>query len=302
MKLLVIGGSGQLSGRLAQMALAQGHEVWAVTRGNRPVPQGVHALQADRRRADDLRAALESAHTQWDAALDCICMSAEDARIDLNVLPAFTRRAVVVSTDSVYHPLHKRVPQDEQSDFYMADGGYGHHKRQMEEAFLASDRLAFTLFRPGHIFGPGFLPGCYPEQSRQKSLLSHMRAGKPLRLVDGGSFLVHPIFVDDLAQAMLDCIQNPQTIAQIYCIGGPDVITNAEYYHTLGRILQTQAVIESIPLEGYLDAHPECSGHLCHRSYTLDKMKRHGLRLPRTTLEEGLLLQVQWLDKQEEQA
>ena len=89
---------------------------------------------------------------------------------------------------------------------------------------------------------------------------------------------------------------------KLLVIGGPDVITNAEYYHTLGRILQTQAVIESIPLEGYLDAHPECSGHLCHRSYTLDKMIRHGLRLPRTTLEEGLRLQVQWLDKQEEQA
>ena len=300
MKLLIIGGSGQLSGRLAQMAVQQGHEVWTVTRGNRPLPKGVTGLCADRRNAAQLTSALESAQTKWDAALDCICMNAEDARIDLSVLPAFTRRAVIVSTDSVYHPLHKRVPQDEHAEYYMCDGGYGHHKRQMEEAFLASDALDVTLFRPGHIFGPGFLPGCYPEQSRQKELLHHMRAGKPLRLVDGGRFLIHPIYVDDLAQTMFSCVANPLAFGQIYCIGGPDVVSNAAYYHTLGRVLGIDVSIEEIPLEGYLEQHPECSGHLCHRSYTLDKMKRHHLPLPATTLEEGLRRQVRWLDEQED--
>lgn len=31
MKLLILGGSGFVSGRLAQIATAQGHEVWCVT-------------------------------------------------------------------------------------------------------------------------------------------------------------------------------------------------------------------------------------------------------------------------------
>lgn len=300
MKLLIMGGSGQLSGRLAEMAVEAGHEVWAVTRGLRPLPANVHPITADRRDAAALREALAQAHTQWDAVLDCICMSAEDAQTDLAVLPAFTRRAVVVSTDSVYHPLHKRVPQDEHANVYMGDGGYGHRKRQMEEAFLASDALACTLFRPGHIFGPGFLPGCFPEQSRQRDLLKHMRAGKPLRLVDGGHFLIHPIYVDDLAQAMLHCIPNERTFGQIYCIGGPDVLPNAEYYRILASLLGTEAVIESIPPTGYLDHHPEYSGHLCHRSYTLDKMKSHGIPLPATRLADGLRRQVQWLKQQEE--
>ena len=41
MKLLILGGSGFVSGRLAQIAAAQGHEVWCVTRGNRPIPEDV---------------------------------------------------------------------------------------------------------------------------------------------------------------------------------------------------------------------------------------------------------------------
>ena len=35
MKLLIIGGSGLISGHIARMALQAGHEVWAVTRGQR---------------------------------------------------------------------------------------------------------------------------------------------------------------------------------------------------------------------------------------------------------------------------
>ena len=61
MKLLIIGGSGLISGHIARMAMQAGHEVWAVTRGQRKVDEGVHALVADRRDVPGLRAALESA-------------------------------------------------------------------------------------------------------------------------------------------------------------------------------------------------------------------------------------------------
>ena len=72
MKLLIIGGSGLISGHIARVAMEAGHEVWAITRGQRPVDEGVHALVADRRDVPALRAALESANTQWDAAFDCL--------------------------------------------------------------------------------------------------------------------------------------------------------------------------------------------------------------------------------------
>ena len=124
MKLLILGGSGFVSGRLAQIATAQGHEVWCVTRGNRPIPEGVHALTCDAHDPAALCAALASAQLQWDAALDCICRDAASASVDLSVLPAFTNRLLVISTDSVYHPAYKRVPQDE-TGVYLHDGGYG---------------------------------------------------------------------------------------------------------------------------------------------------------------------------------
>lgn len=298
MKLLIIGGSGQLSGRLAELAIAQGHEVWAVTRGNRPLPTGVHPLIADRGDDAALRNALASAHIRWDAAIDCICMNAVHARQDIALLGEFTGRLAVVSTDSVYHPAHKSVPQNEIALCYMADGGYGHHKRQMEQTFeQEGNAIAWTIFRPGHIFGPGFKLGCFPEHSRQDGLLAHIRADKPLRLVGGGQYFIHPIYVDDLALALLDCLPNARTHREIYCIGGPDAVPNAHYYTLLGELTGHPVNIEAIPEEGYLAAHPEYSGHLCQRSYDLSKLRGAGVRMPTTTLRAGLRRQVEWLDK-----
>ncbi len=296
MNLLILGGSGQLSGRVATLALQQGHEVWTLTRGRRPLPEGVHSLVADRGDHDAVRAAVEAANVHWDACLDCTAQTPADARLCVEIISRYTERFVVVSTDSVYHPAYKTVPQDESNEHYLTDGGYGATKRLMEEVYLAS-ALNYTIFRPGHIFGAGFQAGCFPEHSRQPDLLAHMRAGKPLRLVGGGEFLIHPIYVDDLALSILDCIDKPGAYRQIFCIGGAEVVTNAEYFRTLGRILGVEAVIEAIPLDGYLEAHPQYSGHLCQRCYDMTKLRSAGIRVPDTSLEAGLREQVAWLDQ-----
>lgn len=300
MDLLIIGGSGQLSGNLVQHALAQGHRVWTLSRGRRPVPQGVTALKADREDQEQFRAAMESAGMRWDAAIDCVCMNAVHARQDIDVVSCYTDRMAVVSTDSVYHTFHKTVPQTEDAPCYMDDGGYGHHKRMMEEIFLAKGgNLRWTIFRPGHIFGPGFEIGCYPEHSRQKGLLAHIRADKPLRLVDAGRFLIHPIYVDDMSLALLDCLDKPDAVREIFCIGGPEVIPNSEYFVQIGEILGHPVTIEEIPLEGYLEANPQYSGHLCQRSYDLTKLRRAGVRTPSMPLREGLRRHIQWLDQRD---
>ena len=298
MKLLILGGSGQLSRRVAELALDQHHDVWTLTRGLRPLPSGVHALTADRKNDAAFRAAIEDADTRWDACIDCTGRTPQTARQCVEILSRYSDRFVVVSTDSVYHPAYKTVPQDEGNEHYLTDGGYGATKRLMEEGFIASG-LNYTIFRPGHIFGEGFQLGCYPEHSRQPDLITHIRTGKPLRLVGGGAFLIHPIYVDDLALSLLDCIANPNAYRQTFCIGGVDVVTNADYFRLLGRIIGCDVTIESIPLAGYLEAHPQYSGHLCHRCYDLTKLRRAGIRMPAISLEEGLRRQIAWLEERQ---
>lgn len=310
-KALIIGGSGGLSGRLATMAQTE-YDVWVLTRGKRPLPDGVHPLTADRNDPAAFLNALQhakaapSAQPHWDVVFDCICMNELHAKQDLEILSSFTDRLVVISTDSVYDPAHKRTPQTEEGLFIEETGSpeecsYAGNKRRMEHIFLdafANDTpLHTTIFRPGHIYGPGFLLGCFPEHSRQESLPELIARGETLHLVGCGIYLTQPIFVDDLAQAMLDCVDCPDTFNQIFCIGGPKAVENRRYYEIIGELLGAELRIHEIPLTGYVEAHPEYAGHLCHRIYDLSKLKKAGVPLPSTSLEEGLRKHLQSVRK-----
>lgn len=293
-KALIIGGSGGLSGVLARMA-QDTYEVYAVTRGIRPLGEGVHALTADRNDGDAFEKAVSGQH--WDVVFDCICMNELHARQDIEVLQKVTERLVVVSTDSVYDHRYKKTPQTEEGVFVEEEGtpdtlGYAANKRRMEKTFQAymeqNPAMKITLFRPGHIFGPGFLPGCFPSHSRQADLAQHMRAGKPLYLVGMGTYIIQPIYVDDLAKTMLDCVDKEGAYQEIFCIGGPEAVENRIYYEIIADILGVKAEIHEIPLEGFLEKHPEYSGHLCHRIYNMDKLKAAGVALPATDIRTGM--------------
>lgn len=294
MRILILGGSGFVSGHMAKLAYARDMEVFCVTRGNRPLPSYVHPIVADRSDAAALDRALAETGLWFDAVMDCICYNAQQAQTALSVLPAYTNRIVIISTDSVYHPYHKSVPQTEHAFVYLTDGSYGAKKREMEEEYLkeAGGRLNWTIFRPGHIFGTGSKLGCYPELTRRDDMIQIICEERPLPLVGGGEFLIHPIWAGDLCRVMLDCIPNEKTFGEIFCIGGPDVVTNAEYYRILGRLTGHAVTIQPVPLEGYLDAHPQYSGHLCHRAYDLSKLKNTGIALPDTHLQDGLREQL----------
>lgn len=300
-KALILGGSGRLSSVLAKMAMKE-YEVWTVTRGLRALPEGVKPIIADRDCPEAFEKAVLAANTEWDVVFDCIAQNAEHAALDLKVLPKVTRRLVAVSTDSVYSPYHKKTPENEEGIYIEEEGptetvSYGCNKRRMEVAFMADAKsenplLRTTLFRPGHIYGPGFVLGCFPENSREEGLPDKILRGEHLRLVGMGTYLIQPIYAEDLARVMLECVGNEKTFGEIFCIGGPEAVENRRYYEILGEALGVRAEIDEVPLKGYLEAHPEYSGHLVHRIYDLSKLKATGIRLPDTHLEDGLRIQL----------
>ncbi|MBP5598796.1 MAG: NAD-dependent epimerase/dehydratase family protein [Lachnospiraceae bacterium] len=304
MNALILGGSGALSSVLTKLLLKE-HKVWTLTRGERKGIDGVTALHADRNDTENLKAVLKKENVHWDVVFDCICMNKEHAEADINILSEFTDRLIVVSTDSVYDGRYKKTPENEDgiclNEFgETKDCTYGGNKRRMEAVFLKyikeeKGNLKITIFRPGHIYGPGFLLGCFPEHSRQEELPKLIKECKPIRLVGLGTYLIHPIYVDDLALAMIDCVKNEKTYNEIFCIGGPEAIENKAYYECIAEYFEVPLNLEEVPLTGYLDKHPEYSGHLCHRIYDLSKLKNAGVRMPEVHLHEGIELSLKAL-------
>jgi nucleoside-diphosphate-sugar epimerase len=289
MNILIIGGSGFVSGTLAQTALAAGHQVWAVTRGQKPLPSGVIAITANRADRAAFASAIEETGQDWDMVVDCIGFQSEDARQDAAVFRDKTRHLIFISTDFVFDPQHRRFPQSEESQHFLSDG-YGGNKRGCELEFLEADTgdMAWTIVRPCHIYGPGSLLGCLPLHGRDSQLISKLQNGQALQLVGGGHFLQQPIFARDLAQLILSCADNALTYGRIYNAAGPDIIESRQYYQIVADILKVPLQVEEIPVSSYLAENPDKASFLCHRIYDLHKLREHDLTVPSTPIEDGL--------------
>ena len=292
---LLIGGSGFVSGALALACVRAGHDTWAVTRGKRPVPKGVSLLHADRYDSSAFRQAIEQADRHWDLAVDSIAYDPADVRQDLAVLGPRVDHFVLISTDFVYDPSCRTFPQAIDNPC-LQDDTYGGKKRRCElELAGSAGPMTWTVFRPCHIYGPGSLLGCLPDHGRDPDLLDHLRANRPLRLVDGGRFLQQPIFADDLAKLVLSAMDNPKAVGQIYPAAGPDIIESHRFYRIIADVIGTDLHVEELPIGDYLREHPDRAPFFCHRIYDLAPLTSAGLIAPATPIVDGLVEHVRSL-------
>lgn len=301
MKILILGGSGFVSGTLARMAIAEGHEVWTITRGNKPIPAGVRSIVADRSDAQAVSDALRNAGTTWDLAVDCIGYEVENARQDISLFlsddESICNAFVFISTDFVFHPEHRIFPQPEHAEEFI-ESGYGYKKRQCELLFNEqAKRDCWTVLRPCHIYGPGSQLGCLPDHGRDPNLLDTIRRGDPLKLVGAGTYLQQPIFAADLAAAILSVPGASSAAGKIFNIAGPEIIESRTYYEIIANRIGADLRIEELPVDAYRAAHPDKQSFLCHRIYSLDALESAGIRVPDTGVEAALAQHVESLLK-----
>lgn len=289
MNILIIGGSGFVSGTLCRTALEAGHEVSIVTRGQKPLPAGAKAIVVDRHDKEKFSTAIESARQKWDLVVDCIGYEVADAKQDIAVFRDKARHFVFVSTDFVFDPAHRDFPQNENNTHYLPDG-YGGNKRLCELEFEATgnSEMAWTIVRPCHIYGPGSQLGCLPLHGRDPQLIDKLRSKQSLQLVGGGHFLQQPITATDLSRVILSCAGNVRANGEIYLTAGPDIIESRRYYQIIAEALNVNLQIEEVPVAAYLSEHPEAASFLCHRIYDLKKLREHGLHVPATPIIQGL--------------
>ncbi|HVX86329.1 MAG TPA: NAD-dependent epimerase/dehydratase family protein [Phycisphaerae bacterium] len=304
MKVLVLGGSGFVSGGMVRTGRARGDEVWMVTRGKRAVAgggEGVRVLTVDRNDVGGFEAAIAEAGVVWDLVIDCIGFNAEHARQDVAVFGEGRRAKWVVflSSDFACSPVDRPWRIDETFDRFDT-APYGAGKRAAEEVLLgyrgASGGMGVTVLRPCHIYGPGSLLGCLPLHGRDAELLSRIRRGEELKLLAGGGFLQQPMVVEDLCAMAYGCAGNERARGELFFAAGPEIVESKRFYQVIGDILGMPVRIGEASMGEYLAANPEHRAFCCHRVYDRGKAERAGLPLPGTGLREGLGRHVAWLE------
>ena len=93
MKVLVIGGTGNISRGIVAVLQNRNHEVVMFNRGQHrdPPPPDVRVIQGDRKDREDFEAKVSA--EEWDAVIDMISFNADDAALRTPRMPR-TRRTL----------------------------------------------------------------------------------------------------------------------------------------------------------------------------------------------------------------
>ncbi|MPT14374.1 MAG: reductase [Microbacterium sp.] len=152
---LILGGTGWLSGRIAAHALGAGASVTCLARGGRPAPPGATLVLADR---DDEDAYDVVSRTDWDHVVDV------SSRVDhvsgaVRALGDRAARWTYISSMSVYRD-DMTVGTDESAPRHPAaqageDDDYARQKVAAEDAVQEGLGDRALLVRPGLIVGDG---------------------------------------------------------------------------------------------------------------------------------------------------
>ncbi len=94
------------------------------------------------------------------------------------------------------------------------------------ETVLQNSGLQLTVLRPSVIFG---------AEDKFLNLFADLQTIAPFMPLAGSNTRFQPVWVGDVARAVVTCLQNPGTIGQTYELCGPDVLTLGELVQRAGQ-------------------------------------------------------------------
>ena len=218
-RIAVIGATGHVGTYLVPRLVRGGHEVVALSRGEREpyraAPEwGAVARLAVDRDAEDAAGTFGEriAALGADVVIDMICFTPESARQLVDALrPA---RPLLLHCGTIWvHGRAARVPITEDEP-RTAFGEYGTGKAEIE-ALLRRETIAggvpSVILHPGHISGPGW-PVITPAGNLDPDVWRRLATGEPLALPDLGLGVLHHVHADDVAQAFERALTRPAAI------------------------------------------------------------------------------------------
>ena len=253
MRVLLTGGTGFIGSRVLPHLLERGHQVnLVVNRTPPPVAEGpsVKYHRCDLTDPVNFRGAGFKADAAINVAGQLRVPGLPDAHYwkvhyeaTKHVLEECTRfslrRLVQVSTTGVYG-VTGRTPVAEEgpirpSDIYEKTKWEG--ERYARE-YCSDGRLELAIVRPGLVYGPGdrHLLGLYKAIQRGY-----------FRLIGDGENLVHPIFIEDLADGILACLERPEAREGTYNMVGERPVSFRRFCEAIAAALGRPLPARTLP-------------------------------------------------------
>jgi nucleoside-diphosphate-sugar epimerase len=230
-RIVVIGATGHVGSYLVPRLVRAGHEVVALSRGERepyvPAPEwrAVERVIADREAEDAAGSFGERiAALGPDAVIDMLCFTRASAEQLVESLRA--SRPLHVHCGTIWvHGAAARVPVTEDEP-RTAFGEYGTGKAAIEE-LLHRETIAggvpSIVLHPGHITGPW--PSITPAGNLDGDVWRRLATGEPVALPELGLGILHHVHGDDVAQAFEQALTRPAAIGASFHVVAEQAMT-----------------------------------------------------------------------------
>ena len=231
-RIVVIGATGHVGTYLVPRLVRAGHDVVALSRGERePYSSSAEWQFAERvsvdREAEDAAGTFGAriAALEADVVIDMICFTAASARQLVDALRPAKPLLVHCGTIWVHGPA-RRVPITEDEP-RTAFGDYGVGKAEIERLLhreTLSGGVPSVVLHPGHITGPGW-PVITPAGNLDPGVWRALAYGEPLPLPDLGIGVLHHVHADDVAQAFERALNRPAAVGASFHVVAEQAMT-----------------------------------------------------------------------------
>lgn len=224
-RIAVLGGSGFVGRALCEQLSAADPSLRIVLPTRRlahaqallPLP-ALDLLQSD---VHDERQ-LTQAIAGCDAVVNLVAVlhgsAADFERVHVALPRRLAQACAATGVQRVVHVSALGVAADAPSDYLRTKAG--------GEAALQATPLALTLLRPSVIFG---------ADDRFMNLFARLQALLPLMPLAGAGAGFQPVWVHDVAAAIVACLKRPDTAGRTFECAGPTVYTLSRLVHLAGQ-------------------------------------------------------------------
>jgi nucleoside-diphosphate-sugar epimerase len=251
MKILFIGGTGNISSTITRQLTERGHEVHLLNRGRtlkHPLPAGARVIAHDVHGGappEALRGA------KYDAVVDWIAFTVADIERDLAWFGgkegATTEQFVFISSASAYQkpPAHPVIT--ESTPLANPYWEYSRNKIACEERLMQAYRASgfpMTIVRPSHTYDT-IVPVAVGKSDY--TVVDRIRRGKPVVVHGEGTSLWTLTHADDFGRAFIGLLGNPRAIGHAFHITSDEWLTWDQILRLVGRAAGAEPNIVHIP-------------------------------------------------------
>ena len=278
MRVLFIGGTGIISSACSRLAVERGIDLYLLTRGEthlRPAPPSAHLLIGDIRDPDAARKAIKG--LDFDAVVDWVAYTPDHIEADLNLFRKRTGQYIFISSASAYQTPPAHLPVTESTVLHNPYWQYSRDKAACEERLLRAYReqdFPVTIVRPSHTYDATMLPF-----DSGWTVVSRMRAGKPVIVTGDGTSLWTLTHNTDFARGFVPLLAHPGAIGEVFHITSDEWLTWNQIHEMVAHAAGVQPKLVHVPADVIARFDPDWgAGLLGDKSHSMifdnSKIKR----------------------------